>query len=59
MKNNDKCVICELDITPDPNGWKGGHNARPVKEGQCCYYCNNNVVTPVRLVQFGIMKGAE
>ena len=54
-----KCVICNEKITADPFGWEGGCNAEPVKEGQCCYYCDNNVVTPARLVQFGIMKGAE
>ena len=54
-----KCVICNEKITADPNGWDGGHNAEPVKEGQCCGDCNNTVVFPARLVQYGIMKGAE
>ena len=59
MKNNGKCVICKQDITPDPDGWEGGHNAEPVKEGQCCGDCNDTVVTPARFVQYRIMKGAE
>ena len=54
-----KCVICKQEITADPNGWDGGHNAEPVKEGKCCGGCNNNVVTPARLAQYGIVKGAE
>ena len=59
MKSNGKCVICKQEITADPNGWEGGHNAEPVKEGQCCGSCNDTVVTPTRLVQYGITKGAE
>ena len=60
MKNNGKCVICKQDITPDPNGWEGGCNAEPVKEGQCCYNCDNNIVLPARLAQYGYkVKGAE
>ena len=46
MKN---CVICMKPITPDPNGWDGGHNAQPVAEGQCCGDCNDRVVTIARL----------
>ena len=54
-----KCVICNQKITADPNGWEGGCNAMPVAEGQCCYNCDMTVVLPARLVQYGIMKGAE
>ena len=55
-----ECVICKQDITPDPNGWEGGCNAEPVKEGQCCYNCDNNIVLPARLAQYGYkVKGAE
>ena len=59
MKNNGKCVICNEKITADRFGWEGGCNAMPVKEGQCCYNCDMTVVLPARLVQYGIMKGAE
>ena len=55
-----KCVICNEKITADPFGWDGGCNAEPVKEGQCCYDCDMNVVLPARLVQYGYkVKGAE
>ena len=55
-----KCVICKQDITADPNGWDGGCNAEPIAEGQCCYVCDNNIVLPARLAQFGYkVKGAE
>ena len=46
------CVICEDDIKADPDGWAGGHNPEPVKEGRCCGYCNSNVVVPTRLDNF-------
>ena len=45
-----KCVICKGKITPDANGWDGGHNAEPVKKGQCCGECNHTVVTPIRII---------
>ena len=53
-----KCVICNEKITADKNGWEGGRNAMPVAEGQCCKYCDDNVVLPARFIQFGYkMKG--
>ena len=53
-----KCVICEQKITADPNGWDGGCNAQPVKDGQCCHECDMNIVLPARLSQYGYkMKG--
>ena len=54
-----KCVICNEKITADPFGWDGGCNAEPVTSGQCCYDCDMYVVLPARLVQYGIVKGAE
>ena len=54
-----KCVICNEKITADPNGWEGGCNAEPVASGQCCYICDNEIVLPVRLVQYGLTKGEE
>jgi len=55
-----KCVICKQDITADPFGWEGGCNAEPVKEGQCCYQCDINVVLPARIAQYMVTtKGAE
>ena len=53
MKTDNKCVICKQEITPDPNGWDGGCNAEPVRKGQCCNYCDNNIVLPMRLAQRG------
>ena len=43
------CIICELPIEADPDGWNGGHNAEPVEAGECCGKCNDTVVTPARM----------
>ena len=53
-----KCVICNEKITADPFGYEGGCNAMPVASGQCCGYCDDNVVLPARFIQYGYkMKG--
>jgi len=39
-----KCVICSQKISPDPDGWDGGHNAEPIAEGRCCGTCNEIVM---------------
>ena len=44
-----KCSICFINITADPNGGEGGHNAEPINDGECCYLCNEKVVIPARL----------
>jgi hypothetical protein len=44
-----KCIICKNTIKPDFNGWAGGHNAEPIKEGKCCGICNDTIVIPTRL----------
>jgi len=45
-----KCCICKNKITPDLNGWEGGHNPYPIeKEGRCCGICNTEEVIPARL----------
>ena len=54
-----KCIICKEKITPDPDGWEGGHNAEPIAEGRCCGDCNWGLVTPARLFEFQYKKGAE
>ena len=54
-----KCIICKEKITPDPDGWSGGHNAEPIAEGRCCGDCNWGLVTPARLMEFQNRKGAE
>ena len=46
------CCICGEQIEPNQYGWDRGHNARPVKEGQCCLKCNNDVVVPARIALF-------
>ena len=48
-----KCSICFQPIGIDANGWDGGHNASPVKEGQCCENCNRTKVIPERMRNFG------
>jgi hypothetical protein len=44
-----KCVICGSEIMREWNGWDGGHNAEPVKEGRCCAPCNYTIVVPTRI----------
>jgi hypothetical protein len=50
MTNNIRfiCCICHKPIKV-MNGWVYGNNAEPVKSGQCCDYCNDNVVLPERI----------
>ena len=47
------CVLCNLEILPDPNGWDGGHNPEPLAEGRCCGDCNDAKVIPARLERAG------
>ena len=51
-----KCVICSQKISPDPDGWNGGHNAEPIIEGRCCEVCNITMVTPARLREFELRR---
>jgi len=51
MNKLEPCVLCDQDIKPDPDGWAGGHNAEPVKEGRCCGHCNSSVVIPARFIE--------
>ena len=46
------CVLCDKAIKPDSNGWDKGHNAQPVKDGQCCGNCNSYVVLPARINEY-------
>ena len=46
---NKICVLCHSKITPDPDGWAGGHNARPLAKGQCCGTCNMFLVEPAQI----------
>ena len=40
-----KCIICgSKKISPDLDGWDGGHNAEPIVEGRCCGDCNAIVI---------------
>ena len=48
-----KCCICDGDIEHHKTKegktyWTQGHNAQPIKEGQCCDSCNNMIVLPQR-----------
>jgi len=45
------CIICGDEIEERPNGWKYGHNAMPVADGQCCDTCNDTEVIPARVAQ--------
>jgi len=48
-----KCIICGENI----EGY--GHNAQPVKEGQCCDVCNSTKVCPARAKNLKREGGAE
>jgi hypothetical protein len=54
-----KCCICGNDITPDAQGWAGGHNADPVKPGRCCDMCNTTVVLPRRMADIARMEAQK
>lgn len=44
------CVLCNEPIKTEPiTGWKYGHNAQPLADGQCCRDCNDERVLPARL----------
>ena len=52
-KTSETCCICsqEIDKHYTPEGkmyWDKGHNAAPVKDGQCCSNCNDSKVIPAR-----------
>ena len=51
MEDNIKCCLCEQEILPDNNGWSGGNNASPVKEGRCCHLCDCVLVIPIRMLR--------
>ena len=51
MEKELDCVICGDPIEEQANGWKHGHNAMPVAEGQCCDVCNTHEVIPARVAQ--------
>ena len=58
------CVICKGKIEEHKNAegivyWTEGHNAEPINSGRCCSICNNNVVIPARLSQFGLKIDLE
>lgn len=38
------CCLCGDNVSEMMS-----HNARPVKEGRCCYQCNAEVVVPTRM----------
>jgi len=49
-----KCSICNLEIEAkkDKNGkviWDKGNNAQPINDGRCCDWCNENLVSPLRI----------
>ena len=55
-----ECCLCDglIDHHKNAKGetyWTRGHNAQPIKEGQCCDWCNANVVLPKRFEN--IQKG--
>ncbi len=38
------CVICNLPIKENEDGWAGGNNALPLADGRCCDECNTLVI---------------
>jgi hypothetical protein len=49
------CCLCsgKIDIQYHPTTgkkiWELGHNAQPIRDGQCCSFCNDTKVLPARL----------
>ncbi len=54
-----RCSICEEIITPDPDGWDGGHNAEPINSGKCCGFCNARIVEPTQILVFNAINLAK
>jgi len=53
-KTIHKCCLCDGDIDHHKTEegevyWTLGHNALPIKEGQCCDFCNSTIVLPKRI----------
>ena len=58
------CCLCNgpIDVLTGPDGkvyWSLGHNAEPIKEGQCCTQCNENKVLPARISMAMLKCGPE
>ena len=45
-----KCCICKKPIDT-VGSWAHGHNAEPIKQGQCCSLCNATKVIPARIAR--------
>lgn len=52
-ENKKVCVICGKEY----DGY--GNNAQPVKDGNCCDKCNQEVVIPARIKKMGLKEEAE
>ena len=60
MEKIKKCCLCkkEIDKQYTPEGkmfWDEGHNAQPLKDGQCCSKCNETKVIPARLKRIKVL----
>ena len=42
MSSNIRCIICNIEII----GY--GYNSKPLAEGSCCLYCNEELVKPYK-----------
>jgi len=58
-KDGKPCSICQEPIAREMIGihmdgtiiwWDEGHNARPINDGRCCKFCNDNVVIQQRIL---------
>lgn len=45
-----KCCLCGKKIEIKGT-WTDGNNAEPIKNGRCCYKCNDEKAIPARLFQ--------
>jgi len=50
MEKENKCVICGEEMTDI----RKTCNAHPVREGRCCIFCDNMLVTPYRMTLAGM-----
>ena len=50
----EKCVICGTEMER-----RQSCNPLPLREGRCCLFCDNALVTPYRMAMAGINMNAN
>ena len=50
----EKCVICGAEIEK-----RQSCNPAPLREGRCCLFCDNAIITPYRMAMAGFGKNSK